>query len=174
MAEEEKQEQVSPEGEEQQGGGGKKKLIFLVVLLLVLGAGGFAAYKFVFSKNQKVSQEKQTQKIIEEIKATENVGIMFDLGTFTVNLADKDIERYLRISIILELKNQKVQQEVQKRLPEIKDAIITLLLTKRSSDLKTPEGIEFLKEEIAKRVNAILPLGGVKNVYFTDFIIQTG
>ncbi len=172
MAEEEKQEQVA-EGEEQQGGG-KKKLILLLVLLLVLGGGGFAAYKFMFSKKEKVTQEQKAQKIIEEIKATENVGIMYDLGTFTVNLADKDIERYLRISIILELKNQKIQQEVEKRLPEIKDAIITLLLTKRSTDLKTPEGIEFLKEEITKRANAILPLGGVKNVYFTDFIIQTG
>ena len=172
MAEEEKQEQVAEE--EEQKGSGKKKLILLIVLLLVLGGGGFAAYKFMFAKKEKVTQEQQAQKIIEEIKATENVGIMFDLGTFTVNLADKDIERYLRISIILELKDQKVQQEVEKRLPEIKDAIITLLLTKRSTDLKTPEGIEFLKEEIAKRVNAILPLGGVKNVYFTDFIIQTG
>ncbi|SNR76529.1 flagellar basal body-associated FliL family protein [Desulfurobacterium atlanticum] len=172
MAEEEKQEQVA-EGEEQKGGG-KKKLILLVVLLLVLGGGGFAAYKFMFAKKEKVTEEQKAQKIIEEIKATENVGIMYDLGTFTVNLADKDIERYLRISIILELKDQKVQQEVEKRLPEIKDAIISLLLTKRSTDLRTPEGIEFLKEEIAKRVNAILPLGGVKNVYFTDFIIQTG
>ncbi len=170
MAEEEKAQE-----QEGQGKGGKKKLILLIVLLLVLGAGGGAAYKFlVLDKKKAESQEKQAQKIIEEIKATESVGVMFDLGTFVVNLADKDIERYLKVSIVLELKDQKVQQEAQKRLPEIKDAITTLLLTKRSSEIRTPEGIEFLKEEIAKRVNAILPLGGVKNVYFTEFIVQTG
>ncbi len=170
MAEEEKAQE-----QEEQGKGGKKKLILLIVLLLILGAGGGAAYKFlVLDKKKAESQEKQAQKIIEEIKATENVGVMFDLGTFVVNLADKDIERYLKVSIVLELKDQKVQQEAQKRLPEIKDAITTLLLTKRSSEIRTPEGIEFLKEEIAKRVNAILPLGGVKNVYFTEFIVQTG
>jgi len=169
MAEEEKQEQ-------EQQGGGKKKLFILVALLLVLGIGGGAAYKFLVldKKKEEQSQEKQAQKIIEEIKATENVGVMFDLGTFVVNLADNDIERYLKVSVVLELKDQKVQAEAQKRLPEIKDAITTLLLTKRSSEIKTPEGIEFLKEEIAKRVNAILPLGGVKNVYFTEFIVQTG
>lgn len=170
MAEEEKAQQ------EEKKGGGKKKLILLLLLLIVLGVGGGLAYKFLVldKKKEAQSQEKQAQKIIEEIKATENVGIMFDLGTFVVNLADKDVDRYLKVSIVLELKDQKVQQEAQKRLPEIKDAITTLLLTKKSTDIRTPEGIEFLKEEIAKRVNAILPLGGVKNVYFTDFIIQTG
>jgi len=165
MAEEEKQEQDK---------GGKKKLIFLIVAVVLLVAGGGAAYKFLVLDKEKSTKEKQAEKIIEEIKATENVGVMFDLGTFVVNLADQDIERYLKISIVLELKDQKVQMEAQKRLPEIKDAITTLLLTKKSSEIRTPEGIEFLKEEIAKRVNAILPLGGVKNVYFTEFIIQTG
>ncbi len=171
MAEEEKVNQ-----EQEEKGGGKKKLIFLLLIVLLVAAGGGAAYKFLVLDKKKAAEtkEKQAEKIIEEIKATENVGVMFDLGTFVVNLADPDIERYLKVSIVLELKDQKVQQEAQKRLPEIKDAITTLLLTKRSSDIRTPEGIEFLKEEIAKRVNAILPLGGVKNVYFTEFIIQTG
>lgn len=171
MAEEEKVEQ-----EQEEKGGGKKKLIFLLLIVLITAIGGGAAYKFFVLDKKKAAEtkEKQAEKIIEEIKATENVGVMFDLGTFVVNLADPDIERYLKVSIVLELKDQKVQQEAQKRLPQIKDAITTLLLTKRSSEIRTPEGIEFLKEEIAKRVNAILPLGGVKNVYFTEFIIQTG
>jgi len=170
MAEEEKVNQ-----EQEEKGGGKKKLLFLLLLVLIVAVGGGAAYKFlVLDKKAAETKEKQAERIIEEIKATENVGVMFDLGTFVVNLADPDIERYLKVSIVLELKDQKVQQEAQKRLPQIKDAITTLLLTKRSSDIRTPEGIEFLKEEIAKRVNAILPLGGVKNVYFTEFIIQTG
>ncbi len=171
MAEEEKVNQ-----EQEEKGGGKKKLILLLLVILIAAAGGGAAYKFLVLDKKKAaeSKEKQAERIIEEIKATENVGVMFDLGTFVVNLADPDIERYLKVSIVLELKDQKVQQEAQKRLPQIKDAITTLLLTKRSSEIRTPEGIEFLKEEIAKRVNAILPLGGVKNVYFTEFIIQTG
>ena len=172
MAEEEK---VNQEQEESKGGG-KKKLILLLLVLLIAAGGGGAAYKFLVLDKKKAAEtkEKQAEKIIEEIKATENVGVMFDLGTFVVNLADPDIERYLKVSIVLELKDQKVQMEAQKRLPQIKDAITTLLLTKRSSEIRTPEGIEFLKEEIAKRVNAILPLGGVKNVYFTEFIVQTG
>jgi len=171
MAEEEK---VNQEQEKKENG--KRKFVFLLLIVLLVVAGGGAAYKFLVLDKKRAAEakEKQAEKIIEEIKATENVGVMFDLGTFVVNLSDPDIEKYLKVSIVLELKDQKVQQEAQKRLPEIKDAITTLLLTKRSADIRTPEGIEFLKEEIAKRVNAILPLGGVKNVYFTEFIIQTG
>jgi len=98
---------------------------------------------------------------------------MFEVGTFIVNLADKDADRFLKVTVILEIENEQVKMEVEKRLPQIKDAITTLLFTKNSRELKTAEGIELLKEEIIKRVNAILPLGGVKNVYFTDFVIQT-
>ena len=160
--------------EEQQQGGGKKKLIILfVVLLLLLGGGGGAAYKFLVLDKQNNKQENKAQKIQEKIRNVENIGIMFEVGTFVVNLADKDADRYLKVTVILEIENEQVKQEVEKRLPQIKDSITTLLFTKTSRELKTAEGVERLKEEILRRVNAILPLGGVKNVYFTDFVIQT-
>ena len=169
MAEENKEQE-----QEQQGGGKKKLIILLVVLLLLLGGGGGAAYKFLVLDKQKESKEEnKAEKIQEEIRNVENLGIMFEVGTFVVNLADKDADRYLKVTVILEVENEQVKQEVEKRLPQIKDSITTLLFTKTSRELKTAEGVEKLKEEILRRVNAILPLGGVKNVYFTDFVIQT-
>jgi len=163
------------EQEQQEQKGGKKKLIILLVaLLLLLGGGGGAAYKFLVLDKQKEEQkENKAEKIQEEIRNVEDLGIMFEVGTFVVNLADKDADRYLKVTIILEIENEQVKQEVEKRLPQIKDSITTLLFTKTSRELKTAEGVEKLKEEILRRVNAILPLGGVKNVYFTDFVIQT-
>ena len=169
MAEENKEQE-----EQQQGGGKKKLIILLVVLLLLLGGGGGAAYKFlVLDKQEAKKEENKAEKIQQEIKDIENLGIMFEVGTFVVNLADKDADRYLKVTIILELSNEQVKQEVEKRLPQIKDSITTLLFIKNSRELRTAEGVEKLKEEILRRVNAILPLGGVKNVYFTDFVIQT-
>ena len=141
--------------------------------MIILVGGGGAAYKFLVLDKQQKEEENKAEKIQEEIKDIENLGIMFEVGTFIVNLADKDADRFLKITIILEIENEQVKMEVEKRLPQIKDTITTLLFTKKSKELKTAEGIELLKEEIIKRVNAILPLGGVKNVYFTDFVIQT-
>ncbi|MRJ02203.1 MAG: flagellar basal body-associated FliL family protein [Epsilonproteobacteria bacterium] len=164
------------EGKEQQEesqGGGKKLIILLLLLIIILG-GAAAAYKFlVLDQQEKDQKEKKAEKIVEDIKNIENLGIPFDVGTFIVNLQDKDADRYLKITIVLDAQDEKVKSELEKRLPQVKDAITTLLFTKTSQELRTPEGIEELKEEILKRVNAILPIGGVKNVYFTEFVIQT-
>ncbi len=160
-------------GQEQQKGG-KKKLIILLVLVLLLLGGGAAAYKFlVLDKQKEQEKDKKAEKIVDEIKNVEDVGVQFEVGTFIVNLQDKDADRYLKVTIVLDVQDEKIKAELEKRLPQVKDAITTLLFTKSSNDLRTPEGIEELKEEILKRVNAILPIGGVKNVYFTDFVIQT-
>lgn len=167
MAEENQEQQ------KEQGGGKKKLLIILLVLLLLGGGGGFAAYKFLLSDKSKEEEKDKAEEIVKETQFIEQIGIMYDLGNFIVNLADKDADRYLKINIFLEIENEQVKMELEKRLPQIKDAITTLLITKTSEDLKTSEGMELLKEEIIKRVNAILPLGGVKNVYFTEFVIQT-
>jgi flagellar FliL protein len=170
MAEENKEQ----EQEQEEGKGGKKKLIIILALVLILLGGGGAAYKFlVLDKAKEEEQKPNTEQIEKEVKDIENLGIMFEVGTFVVNLADKDADRYLKVTVVLELENDQVKMEVEKRLPQIKDAITTLLFTKTSKELKTIDGIENLKEEIIKRVNALLPLGGVKNVYFTDFVIQT-
>jgi len=156
-----------------QEGGNKKKFLLLGVLLLLLVGGGLA-YKFlVLDKANEDEPNKKAEKIVEEIKNVEDLGIQFEVGTFIVNLQDKDADRYLKITIVLDVQDEQIKMELEKRLPQVKDAITTLLFTKTSSELRTAEGIEKLKEEILKRVNAILPIGGVKNVYFTDFVIQT-
>ncbi len=161
------------EQQEERKGGKKKFIIFLLFILLLLGGGGAAAYKFLVLDKTKEEKEKKAEKIVEEIKNVEDLGVQFDVGTFIVNLQDKDADRYLKISIVLDVQDEKIKAELDKRLPQVKDAITTLLFTKSSSELRTAEGIEELKEEILKRINAILPIGGVKNVYFTDFVIQT-
>jgi flagellar FliL protein len=47
---------------------------------------------------------------------------------------------YARVAITLELSNEKVKQEVDKRMPIIKDAIIDVISSKTSDFVRTPEG----------------------------------
>ncbi len=155
--------------EEAKKGGSNKVIVFLLLFIIILIAGGGVAYKFLVLDKK----EDKAQQIVEEIKNVDEFGVQFEIGTFIVNLIDKDADRYLKVSLVLEIQDETIKQEVEKRLPKIKDAITTLLFIKSSKELKSPEGIELLKEEIIKRINAILPIGGVKNVYFTDFVIQT-
>lgn len=165
------EEKENQEGQQEESKGGKKKLlIILLPVLLILIGGGFAAYKFLLSKPEN---EKESEKITKEVKNTEEHGVELEVGTFIANLSDRDADRYIKVTIVMEVQDEKVKEEATKRMPQIKDSINTLLFTKTSEELKSPEGIERLKEEIIKRTNAILPLGGVKDVYFTEFIIQT-
>ncbi|HAV40078.1 MAG: flagellar basal body-associated protein FliL [Aquificota bacterium] len=154
-------EEVKEAREEKKG---KSKLIFIVAFLLILLAGGGGAYFFLFAKKDKKE---------EKAPLPSHVGVMMEIGTFTVNLADKDVDAYARVSITLELSDEKVRQEVEKRLPIIKDAIIDVISSKTSSFVKTPEGRENLRLELIKRINTILFEGGVRNIYFTEFVVQT-
>jgi flagellar FliL protein len=148
--------------EERKGG---KKILFLipVVLLLLAGAGG-GAYFFLLNKPKKEGEEKISPS---------RVGVMVDLGVFTVNLADKGTDAYARIAITLEFSNEKVKREVDKRMPIIKDAIIDVISSKTPDFVRTPEGREALRLELIRRLNIILVEGGVRNIYFTEFVVQT-
>jgi len=144
---------------------GERKILFLIpILLLLLAGAGGGVYFFLFNKPKKEGEERF---------APSHVGIMVDLGVFTVNLADKGADAYARVAITLELSNEKVKQEVDKRMPIIKDAIIDVISSKNSDFVRTPEGREALRLELIKRLNIILVEGGVRNIYFTEFVVQT-
>ncbi len=165
MAEEEREAVQEEEGK----GGGKKKLLILLVLVLLLAAGGgAAAYFFLFSKSEEEQEEVKKPKV-----SPQEVGVMYKLEpAFIVNLADPEMTMYARLSVTLEVADQQVLMEVQKKEPIIRDAIIEILSNKTSEELRTPEGREKLKLEIIKRINTILVEGGVRNAYFTEFVIQ--
>ncbi len=148
--------------EEKKGG---KKVLFLIPVLVSLLAGAWGgAYFFLLKKPKKESEEKVTPS---------QVGVMVDLGVFTINLADKGTDAYARVAITIELSNEKVKLEVDKRMPIIKDAVIDVISSKTSDFVRTPEGRESLRLELIKRLNIILVEGGVRNIYFTEFVVQT-
>lgn len=144
--------------------GGKKILFLIPILLLVLAIAGGGAYFFLLKKPKKEGEEKVSPS---------PVGVMVDLGVFTVNLADRGTDAYARVAITLELSNEKVKQEVDKRMPIIKDAVIDVISSKTSDFVRTPEGREALRLELIRRLNIILVEGGVRNIYFTEFVVQT-
>ncbi len=119
------------------------------------------------------SYSTEPKKEGEEKISPSHVGVMVDLGVFTVNLADNGTDAYAMVAITLELSNEKVKQEVDKRMPIINDAIIDVISSKTSDFVRTPEGREALRLELIRRLNIILVEGGVRNIYFTEFVVQT-
>ncbi len=89
-----------------------------------------------------------------------------------VNLARTKGSRILKVTVTLELNNPAVQPEVEDNRQKIMDSILVLLSSKTFEDVYSIQGKFKLKDEISTRVNRFLAIGHVKEVYFSEFLIQ--
>jgi flagellar basal body-associated protein FliL len=127
----------------------KGKLPIIVMLAVMLAGGGFFG--------MKMRQPKEHKK--PEIK----LGAVLPLKEFLVNLTDGG--KYLRAEIVLHLKDgAKIEaggegEEGGGGGPDmdiIRDAVITVLTSKCSTDVQTPSAKDKLRREIASAVNGAL------------------
>jgi len=168
------EEQVAKEGQEAQEGEAKKGLplnmIIIGILVVCLAGGGFYAWKSGLISKLTGKTEAATEKKIETGKS--ETGAMFELESFIVNLSGGSGNNYLKIKINLEINKEELKTELEKRLPQFRDAILSLLSSKTYTEVKTLEGKAQIRAEIMTTLNQYLKTGKVTNVYFSDFIVQ--
>lgn len=154
----------------------KKWLILGVLVFILLTAGGGAAVFFLpeympeplnFFEDKPAKGSQAHKKPPEEER-----GHIYSIDPFIVNLADAEDNHYLKIKINLESKKPEPNEEFAKKLPLIKDTILTILSQKRSEELFHSSGKEKLKAEMMRLVNPNLAELKIKAVYFTEFVIQ--
>ncbi len=178
MAEVAKQEEVV----EQKGGSSKVLILIASILFLVLIGGGIAAYMMLNGDDEVINDAnsaRHSQVVKHNAKAIQgrsddlaNIGPMYALDKFIVNLASDGGSRYLRTSINLELSSPEFQAEVDKKKPLVRDIIIRVLSAKSYEEISTIRGKETLKDELVTELNKVFIDGQVKNVFFTEFVIQ--
>lgn len=163
MAKDEEANEEGQQGEEKKSG--KMKLIIIaVVALALLGGGGFFAYTKFFVKHEDTAAPAP--------KAAAPVSVVYALDPFLVNLADPAGKRYLKVTMELVLENQAVQDEMKEHQNAVKDTMLMLLSGKVFDDVASPAGKTALKREIVTKMNRQLTKGQVKEVFFTDFLVQ--
>lgn len=146
--------------------GGKKKLIIiLAVVLLVLGAGGGGA--LIYLKKQQAAAEEagdehadaKPAKKKKDAKHTDPAAlpVFLPLDPFTVNLADKDAERYAQIAVTLQLDEAPTAEKIKAYLPAIRNNILMVISHKTAGELLEREGKERLAKEIQRE--SLAPLG---------------
>lgn len=150
------------------------------VLVFLLFIGGLIFY-FISSSdteaNGTAAQKNPTAQVASQSPKQRsndffNVGPMYPMDPFIVNLLSESGARFLKATINLELSDQTLSAEIDKKKPLIRDIIIRTLSSKTYEDVSTTKGKERLKDELVTKINEILRDGFVKNVYFTDFIVQ--
>jgi flagellar FliL protein len=100
--------------------------------------------------------------------------IFVDVPEVLVNLAGGSADRtqYLRIKIVLEVPDQALAGQLAPLMPRVTDAFQTYLRELRASDLEGSPGLYRLREELTRRVNAVVAPSRVTAVLFKEIIIQ--
>lgn len=165
----------------------KLKLFLIALLVPALGAGGFFGWQFFSAAPRAVAEGSEADEHAEEAsesagnsehgesaeKSTQSTVLNFE--PFLVNLADREISRYLRVTIRLQMTSKGAAEKIASAdvlTSQMRDAILGILSSRNSEQIITPEGKEQLKSEIAEKLNGFLPNRPVKAVFFTDFVVQ--
>ncbi len=149
------------------------KLIVLFTVVLTLFGGAFLVWKggllakFAGNDERAMRQAEASQPL-----AQSGIGPIYSMKTFIVNLVDPRGKRYLKTKIELELNNEALTDEIERRLPQLRDGVLTTLSSKSYEDVSTLEGKYQLRAEIVALLNQYLQSGQITNLYFTEFIVQ--
>ena len=142
-------------------GGGKKKLIIIVAaaLLVVLLGGGAAV--LLLKKKAPVDGEDGAEDTHEPAPAAHakpgTPPVFVPLDPFTVNLADKEVDRFAQIGITLEVTDAHTADTIKAYLPAIRSNVLMVLSHKTSAELMSREGKQKLAREILRE--SVRPMG---------------
>ena len=138
----------------------KKKLFLIigVVAVLLLGLAGGGA---VFYMKKKAAAEAEAlaeaeadgtaaPKVQKRDRKAKSAFVALD--TFTVNLADRDADRYAQVQLSLELNDEGAAQLIKNFMPVIRNNILLVLSNKMASELLEKDGKIKLSEEIKVEV----------------------
>jgi flagellar FliL protein len=125
-------------------------------------------------KKEEKAEEKKEEGT-EEGK-TENPGYdfgeTFKLEPFHLNLGNALENRYVRMEVSIEYSGgEKQKAELDKRKPQLRDAIISIVSRKTREFLLAPDGKDSLRKELLIRINRYMTTK-VDSVYLTDILIE--
>ncbi len=180
---------------------GKKKLILMAGgggLVVVLALVAF----LMMGKKPPADEEGGADAPAKAAAAPKHdpkaVPVFVPLDPFTVNLADRDAERYAQVGITLEITDAQLGERIKVYMPAIRNNILMAIADRSAAELGTREGKAALAEKVKretskalgyevedeeeeeeeptaskkkkkKRAPAPLP---IHNVHFSNFIIQ--
>jgi len=149
------------------------KLGFIILNVAVTGAGGYLVYASTIGWNSPALTEQSLMRGLASVSEEELAPFIYTMDKFTVNL-EGEPKRTIRIEVNIEMLSKDGFEEVinTEHRAKARDKIVRLLNESGFSELESIQGKLFLKDKIAFEVNSILKKGIVKNIFFSDFVVQ--
>ena len=140
---------------------GKKKLIIIIAAaVLLLAVGGGAAVMLLKKKpadTEEVADGAEGADAADHAPAKAAVRhdpkhppVFVPLDPFTVNLADRDAERYAQVGITLEIDDAKTGEQIKLYMPAIRNNILMAIADRNAADLLVRDGKASLAERVKR------------------------
>lgn len=136
--------------------------IFLIVVVLCLQ--GWLAYYIVGNNYSTFYKHFHSSK--------KQPSVFYEIKDVVVNPANTKGERYLLVSLGIEVDNKADLSILKKQKPVIRDRIITTLAQESMQDLSSVKGRHKLKVDLLQTINHILKKKMVRNLFFTEYVMQ--
>ena len=150
----------------------KKKLVILIAVVAVVLAGGGGAAVFMMKKKAAAEALEAGDGETSADASATNAGdatadahgpakagakrdpaavpVFVPMDPFTVNLADRDAERYAQIGVTLEIIDAKTGDQIKNYMPAIRNNILMAIADRTAAELMGREGKTRLAEKIKR------------------------
>jgi flagellar FliL protein len=136
---------------------------------LVIGAGGSWMLARRMPPDPAAEARADATSAPHEAPLAERIA---DLDPFVVNVEGEGFKRFLKTRLQIETATPEDRRMIESRVPQIRDAVIVLLASKRLDDLDGFEGKAVLKNELAERIGDLVGPERIRSVLITEFVIQ--
>ncbi len=184
MAEEENKETEEEEQPKEKKSGNMLMIIIIVVLILIIIIGGAIAFlmmgddeetvdeKAPQTKEKTVSKKKRASSVMDDTRSLSEIGVLYPLDTFTVNLKSDSGRRYLKVTMSLEVNGEELSLELDAKSAVLRDRIIRILTSKTLEEISSKKGKAKVTAQIMDTLNSMIVDGSIEGIYFTEFVIQ--
>lgn len=153
-----------------------KKIISIVLIAINLSVLGLGTY-WVYISTLGFEHPSITEKVLRQPSSLKEkfsqASMVYTMDKFIVNLSGIP-KRTIRLQVNLDMIGPEAFQEIMdiENRAKARDRIVRILNEKTFDQLETIQGKLFLKDKIVHEVNNVLKNGLVKDVFFTDFVMN--
>ncbi|MEX0769785.1 MAG: flagellar basal body-associated FliL family protein [Balneolaceae bacterium] len=137
------------------------KIFLVVVVIIAQGIAAFAVVKNNYADIREIMDSMNTKG-----------GHYFQLENIIINPAESNGNRYLVLSLAIELDTQGDLSEIDQMRVEVLDTVNFLLVKKTTDELSDRDQREAIKQDLKDEINTIFNRSMVRNLYFTKYVIQ--
>ena len=137
---------------------GRKKLILIALAAAVVLVGGAGATVLVLKKNADAAYDEHADEAGDAAPqaAARSAPVFVPLEAFTVNLADRQADRYAQIGITLELEDAASGDRIKAFMPAIRNNILMAIADKTAVQLMDRDGKRQLALEVRRETSRAL------------------